>query len=135
MRISDWSSDVCSSDLVGHDPVQAAELAPERAERVATGAKRLAVHHEASASAATRSAGPFPLGRNDRRHPVGPGRVQTVDFTPVHRPALTEPDPAQRRRAAASVEAILSRYGPPGLQARARPIRSAFITLPQAAPK
>src|SRR3546814_15803479 len=26
MRISDWSSDVCSSDLLGHDPALAASL-------------------------------------------------------------------------------------------------------------
>src|SRR3546814_2370700 len=52
MRISDWSSDVCSSDLVGHVPGQRTERVPEG-------------HPQASHHAGT---GDELLGAGHRRH-------------------------------------------------------------------
>jgi hypothetical protein len=63
---------------VREDPAQAFGAAVERPGRVAARAKRVPADDEAGALPAARSPGPAPLGRDDRRDPPGPGRIQPV---------------------------------------------------------
>src|SRR3546814_20706672 len=77
MRISDWSSDVCSSDLVAHRIAPVAELPVEDA------GEALAVDHVV--------AGAEVLMQQD-----GPLRLRRVQFAPA-------PPPLQRQEAAAQL--------------------------------
>src|SRR3546814_14820186 len=95
MRISDWSSDVCSSDLLSR--VLRVPPRARGADRARGAAARGAAHHLAAALRAAAQQGAA-AGLDDSPRPLPlrpPGRAQAAA-----RPGRRRPAPASRRRAA-----------------------------------
>src|SRR3546814_20240405 len=99
MRISDWSSDVCSSDLPGLD----AEARQQLGNDVEAGAEEGARGDHAVASLELRH-----QRGEDRAHPAGGRHADLGAFQQA--PALLEHRPEERRVGKAWVRTITSRW-------------------------
>src|SRR3546814_15919507 len=95
MRISDWSSDVCSSDLSPDTPVGRAYAPDARTTKIAAGRRTSAIKSRRGRS---------PDLRSRRRHspifkPSGATVPKSTPYTPraAHAPTPHHPQPAARR--------------------------------------
>src|SRR3546814_4860229 len=100
MRISDWSSDVCSSDLVPHAVERLGQLAPQRghvvAQQRAGEHQRVAVAaHAGATSRHPRSTGPCAARRRPVRSTCAAAPGRTAGGTSAR---TTRPRPSRRTR-------------------------------------
>src|SRR3546814_1827904 len=89
MRISDWSSDVCSSDLIDRIRAQGVEVTPERL-RIAEGVALILPMHGAVDRAREAAKGDSKIGTTGRG--IGPAYEDKVGRRAVRLCDLADPD-------------------------------------------